>query len=509
MAATEASGGASLEEVSAPPRSSRRNDAGGRRECQAEATGRAADARGRSARAALGEAHQAGQALPHVASGGGGGRAVDGRQEHREGHGDETAGHHAVLPGRGRGRTGGRRGAGPAGGERLPGTTHAAENAWPARLAGPGRRARVPARRREAPRDTGRRGRPTHAALEAAIRVRSSAADRQRRRRSSCDARVPGGDAGGRRVVAAALGASRTAHAATAWRAAIEAQIAEYEAADAVFPRARGGPARYPRPRAAALAGSARGDSRGRVVRPRSAGPPASWRSPGTGGGIALFAGSPSHVAMLARARGVPMMVGSATIAANERGFRLLDAEHGRLIVLPDNEENGMSSCAPAWRHRQLMNAAPRKPAVTADGVPVAVSVNIAATGRRRSHRSPHMRRRRPDADGVPVRPGCRTRRCSLPAIARWNGRRGDPSSFAPWMREATSRWRGSPSRESNPFLGTRGIRLALARPEVFRVQFRALLRAATYGNLNVMLPMVSVSMEYDRPRARYSMRRR
>ncbi|HWT29884.1 MAG TPA: putative PEP-binding protein, partial [Propylenella sp.] len=49
---------------------------------------------------------------------------------------------------------------------------------------------------------------------------------------------------------------------------------------------------------------------------------------------------------------------------------------------------------------------------------------------------------------------------------------------------------------EQNPFLGLRGIRLSLYRPEIFRVQLRALCRAATRGNLKIMLPMVTVPDE-------------
>jgi len=52
---------------------------------------------------------------------------------------------------------------------------------------------------------------------------------------------------------------------------------------------------------------------------------------------------------------------------------------------------------------------------------------------------------------------------------------------------------------EGNPFLGLRGIRLSLARPEIFRVQIRALLRAAPHGSLKVMFPMIAVVDEYDR----------
>jgi phosphotransferase system enzyme I (PtsI) len=49
---------------------------------------------------------------------------------------------------------------------------------------------------------------------------------------------------------------------------------------------------------------------------------------------------------------------------------------------------------------------------------------------------------------------------------------------------------------ESNPFLGTRGIRLSLARPEVFRVQLRAMARVAAEGEVKVMMPMVTVPEE-------------
>ncbi|HMQ58918.1 MAG TPA: phosphoenolpyruvate--protein phosphotransferase, partial [Rhizobiaceae bacterium] len=54
---------------------------------------------------------------------------------------------------------------------------------------------------------------------------------------------------------------------------------------------------------------------------------------------------------------------------------------------------------------------------------------------------------------------------------------------------------------ESNPFLGLRGIRLCLAKPDIFAVQIRALLRAAVRGNLKVMLPMVSVPEELEQAR--------
>ena len=50
---------------------------------------------------------------------------------------------------------------------------------------------------------------------------------------------------------------------------------------------------------------------------------------------------------------------------------------------------------------------------------------------------------------------------------------------------------------EANPFLGLRGLRLCLDRPDLFRPQVRALLRAAVGRPLKVMLPMVATAEEY------------
>ena len=47
-------------------------------------------------------------------------------------------------------------------------------------------------------------------------------------------------------------------------------------------------------------------------------------------------------------------------------------------------------------------------------------------------------------------------------------------------------------SREMNPFLGVRAIRLCLSRPELFKPQLRAALRAGAERNLKIMFPMVS-----------------
>lgn len=53
-----------------------------------------------------------------------------------------------------------------------------------------------------------------------------------------------------------------------------------------------------------------------------------------------------------------------------------------------------------------------------------------------------------------------------------------------------------------NPALGLRGLRLGLDQPDLFRPQIRALLRAATYGKIAIMFPMVTTLAEFRQARA-------
>ncbi|CCV03468.1 Phosphoenolpyruvate-protein phosphotransferase [Mesorhizobium metallidurans STM 2683] len=313
----------------------------------------------------------------------------------------------------------------------------------------------------------------------------------------------------------AAITAGQPADAA--WRQSLDAEIAGYETSDQDYFRARAADMRDIRDqvlRALTEDGEAVAPA-GAIFYGEDIAPTrfleTDWSC---GGGIALKAGSAaSHVAMLARSRGVPMVVGLGVAGlgaspAHLAGVALLDAEHGGIVLSPSKAEidafRRSSSSFTARRDRAQTYLG--KPAVTKAGTAVRVQVNIADPS---------------DVDGIDIStcdgvglmrteflfgktlPDEETQYRAYRKVLEWA--REKPVTIRTVDAGGDKPVPGFTVEEGNPFLGLRGIRLSLARPEVFRVQIRALLRAAMHGNLKVMFPMIAVMDEYQRAAALFA----
>ena len=294
-----------------------------------------------------------------------------------------------------------------------------------------------------------------------------------------------------------------------AWRAAIDAEIAGYDAAEDEYFRARAADLHDIRARVLALLGAGIDASplpRGAILLADDLTPSRflgmDWSG---GGGVALGGGSPSsHVAMLARARGVPMAVGLGSFPADlpDSTQALVEGASGTLVIDPTGETcAAMREAARARRLRQV--AAERfrlARAVTADGTQVRVMINVGdpaeldeldpalcdGIGLTRTEFLFHRGSALPDEDA---------QYAAYARIVDWGG--GRPVVLRTLDAGGDKPIAGlTIDGESNPFLGLRGIRLSLARQGVFRVQLRAMARAAALGPVRIMLPMVAVPQE-------------
>ena len=295
--------------------------------------------------------------------------------------------------------------------------------------------------------------------------------------------------------------------ALSAWTRSLDVHIAEYDSAVDAYFRARGADLRDMRDRVVrVLTGEGpKTLPAGAVIHADDLTPSEflsmDWKK---GGGIVLGGGSAaSHVAMLARSRGVPMLVSTPLDAAND-DFVLLDGEHGAVIVQPDAAERDAFLLAATVHIESLGRAreAMGKPAVTADGVPVEVLVNIAEPSDTDSLDIVTcggvglMRTEFLYSNGLPDE---ETQLAAYRKVLEWAGDK--PVTIRTVDAGGDKPVPGFTVDETNPFLGLRGIRLCLAKPDIFRVQVRALLRAAPSGNLKVMFPMIAVPAEYDAAR--------
>jgi multiphosphoryl transfer protein len=227
--------------------------------------------------------------------------------------------------------------------------------------------------------------------------------------------------------------------------------------------------------------------------------------------GIATAAGSPtSHSAILARSLGIPAAVGlgETLLEVPEDTSLLLDGDAGVVYVDPAEElvaEYGRQSAVREEASREA-RARATEPALTRDGHPVEVVANIGSpedvpvalangaegVGLLRTEFLFLERDSMPTED---EQYGAYSRIAAAlegrPLVLRTLDVGADkPLPYVPTQTEA------------NPFLGVRGIRLALARPELLETQLRAVLRTSAEHPLKIMFPMVATLDEYRQARA-------
>ncbi|WP_186029794.1 phosphoenolpyruvate--protein phosphotransferase [Burkholderia gladioli] len=217
--------------------------------------------------------------------------------------------------------------------------------------------------------------------------------------------------------------------------------------------------------------------------------------------GFCTVAGGPtSHTAILARTMGVPAAVacGAALLALRDGEHVVLDGNAGRLyagVSAADRER-----AAEAQRrfveaqHRAAANRA--LPAATLDGHVLEIGANITRPAQVKAAiengadgvglmRTEFLFLERHDAPDEEEQYACYRQMVEASGgrhlIIRTLDIGGDKQ--VPYLNLP---------RESNPFLGVRGLRLCLRRPELFVPQLRALYRAAMHGPLWIMFPMVS-----------------
>jgi phosphocarrier protein FPr len=226
--------------------------------------------------------------------------------------------------------------------------------------------------------------------------------------------------------------------------------------------------------------------------------------------GIATAGGSATaHAAILARALGLPAVVGlgPALLGIADGTDVLLDGRAGTVVADPpaDLQREAAEQRERDQRRRAAARERMLEPGALRDGTRIEVFANLGAVGE--AARAVEL-----GAEGVgllrteflfldrPSLPDEHEQADTLRQIAVGLG--GRPLVVRTLDAGADKPLPALPMpAEANPFLGVRGIRLTLAREEVLETQFRAILRVAAEHPLKVMLPMVATVAEVEAAR--------
>lgn len=205
-----------------------------------------------------------------------------------------------------------------------------------------------------------------------------------------------------------------------------------------------------------------------------------------------------SHSAILARSMGIPAVVGSPSLPVSDGTLVAVDGEKGTLLVAPDEitQKHYQHLIGNQQAKRLELDTLRELPTVTKDGQMVQLFANIGGPSDLSSvlasgaegiglFRSEFLYM---DTEDFP------TEECQYAAYRTvLEGMKGKQVIIRTLDLGADKKVPYFHMKEEdNPALGCRAVRLCLKFPELFLTQLRALLRAGLYGNLAIMIPMIS-----------------
>jgi phosphocarrier protein FPr len=220
--------------------------------------------------------------------------------------------------------------------------------------------------------------------------------------------------------------------------------------------------------------------------------------------------GPTSHTAIIARSLGIPAIVGAGEGVLNiaDGTLSILDGFSGKLYLKPNESDvqTARELQQQLQRQQDTANASRFEPAITSDGhrVEIAANINRVAEAKQAVEAGAEgvglMRTEflflggnaiPTEDEQFEVYRGMVQALGGRPLIIRTLDIGGDKE--VPYLNLP---------KEDNSFLGIRGIRLCLARPDLFIPQLRAIYRAAAYGPLSIMFPMIATLEDVQQARA-------
>lgn len=214
-------------------------------------------------------------------------------------------------------------------------------------------------------------------------------------------------------------------------------------------------------------------------------------------GFVTELGSSNSHTAILARTMNIPALIGVPVREDMNGKMAIIDGEQGIFYVDPDEETLSayQEKLKEQERKRKLLAELKGKENVTLDGKKIELYANIGSIG-------DTAKALANDAGGIGLfrseflyleksdYPTEEEQFQAYKAVAETMAGKKVVIRTLDIGADKQVEYFGL-DHEENPAMGLRAIRICLTRPEIFKTQLRALLRASAYGNLAIMYPMI------------------